>query len=255
MRVTLYQPTGGFFERLHPVTKLIWLILAFAPPFFSGKPLELLPYFVILLITALFAKAGANLLRIFKLMGLLFIMTTVLWGLFQKGQTVLLTIGPITLSQQGLEWGAAMGIRISCFVVAAVFFLTCTPIEDFTYGLSKLGLPFVAGFTLTLAFRLTPLFMESGQTIAMSQKARGLDLDSGNIIRRICVHVPIIIPILVCALRRADQLSVALESRGFGHSIKRTVLSEYIITWKDVVMISGTLVIGALMAVFVYRPF
>ena len=156
---------------------------------------------------------------------LLFVMSVVLWGLFQS-----------------VAYGVTIGLRLVCFVTATVVFLTCTRTEDFTVALSKLGLPFVVSFTLSLAFRLAPLFMETAQTIAMAQRARGLDLDSGGPLSRLRRHVPIIVPVLVSGLRRADQLAIALESKGFGGGKPRSVLSEYAMTWRDGALIAAVLV-------------
>lgn len=239
MSVAFYRPTGGFFEKAHPVTKLICLVLAFVPPFMGNQPLQILPYFVLLLCLSIFSGAAPNLRRVAGLMFILFSMSVVLWTFFQKGQTALTTIGPVVIRKESLYFGITVGIRLCCFMTASVLFLTCTRIEDFTYGLSKLGMPFAAGFALTLAFRLTPLFLESGQTIVMAQKARGLDLDTGGLFSRIRRYVPIIIPILVTGLRRSDQLAIALESKGFGAKKQRTVLAEYPLTWRDGLLLFG----------------
>lgn len=250
MSLAFYHPTGGFFERANPVSKLVSLVAAFVPPFFGKMPVEVLPYFALLFSAALLARAGANLLRVYKLMILLFVMSVVLWTFFHKGQTPLYTIGPLVIMRESLLYGTTVGIRLNCFVLAAIIFLTTTPIEDFTYGLSKLGIPFVASFALTLAFRLTPLFIETGQAIVMAQKARGLDLDSGGALRRIRHYVPIIVPVLASGLRRADQLAVALESRGFGKGKSRSVVSEFPVTWRDCVLLSVTFLAGALMGLY-----
>ena len=184
MTLAFYYRTQSFFERIHPVSKLLALIAAFVPPFFGQNPRQIIHYFLLLFLSALLARAGKNLLRIYKLMIILFIMSTILWTFFYRGQTVLFTIGSITIMEESLLYGITIGIRLNCFVLATIIFLTCTPIEDFTYALSKLGLPFVTSFALTLAFRLTPLFIETGQTIVVAQKARGLELDSGGLFRR-----------------------------------------------------------------------
>jgi energy-coupling factor transport system permease protein len=250
MSLAFYHPTGGFFERANPVSKLISLAVAFVPPFFGNNPVEVLPYFALLFFAALLARAGVNLLRVYKLMIILFVMSVVLWNFFYKGQTPLCAIGPLIIMKESLLYGITIGIRLNCFVLAAIIFLTSTPIEDFTYGLSKLGIPFVVSFALTLAFRLTPLFMETGQAIVMAQKARGLDLDSGGPLRRIRHYVPIIVPVLASGLRRADQLAMALESRGFGKDKKRSVVSEFPVTWRDYVLMSVTFLAGALMGLY-----
>jgi energy-coupling factor transport system permease protein len=239
--LSFYRPTQGFFERAHPVTKIVALVLAFVPPFFCRGPLDAMPYFGVLFLAALLAGGGTNLKRVGFIMAILFLMSTVLWALFQRGVGPSGSPGILGVTSEGLLYGMAVGLRLNCFVLAAVIFLTCTRIEDFTYGLSRLGVPFVISFTLSLAFRLTPLFMETGQTIVMAQRARGLDLDTGGLIARLRRYAPIIVPILVSGLRRADQLAVALESKGFGNRARRTVLSDYPVTWRDLVLLLGVL--------------
>ncbi|MCX7049166.1 MAG: energy-coupling factor transporter transmembrane component T [Candidatus Sumerlaeota bacterium] len=246
MSLAFYKPTGGFFERAHPAMKILCLILAFLPPFFTRGPLEALPYLILLFAVALISGCAPNLRRVAPIMAILFVMSVALWSLFHKGQTIVFSLGPIALTKEGALYGIMIGIRLSCFILSALIFLTSTRIEDFTYGLSWLGLPFPVSFALSLAFRLTPLFIETGQTIVMAQKARGLNLDSGGPLARIRRYVLIIIPVLVSGLRRADQLAIALESKGFGYKSTRTCLSDHRLTWRDLVLVSGIFAVDAL---------
>lgn len=249
MSMALYRPGGGFFQHLHPVTKILALLLAFVPPFLSTSPAAVLAYLTVLFACALRAGAWPNLRRMAVIMGILFVMSVVLWTFFHHGTTLLARFGPVPVYQESVSYGVTVGLRLNCFVLAALIFLTTTPIEDFTNGLHRLGLPFAVSFALSLSFRLTPLFMETGQTILTAQRTRGLDLDSGGPIRRIRRYVPIIVPILVSGLRRSDQLAVALESKGFGHSGKRTVFAEYRVTWRDFGLLAVLLLACAAMAV------
>lgn len=241
MSLAFFRPTGGFFERVNPVTKIVAMFLAFVPPFFGDRPVDIAPYFTLLLLVALGAGAGPNLRRVGWIMAILFLMSVVLWSLFQGGAARFFSTGRLPVTREGFLFGIAAGIRLNCFVLVAVIFLTSTRIEDFTYGLARLGMPFVMSFTLTLAFRLTPLLMETGQTIVMAQRARGLDLAQRGLLARLRQYVPIIVPILMSGLRRADQLAVALESRGFGRRGRRTVLNYCPFTWRDVVLLASVL--------------
>lgn len=252
MSLSFFRPTDGFFERCHPVTKILCMILAFVPPFFSNNPLGILPYFFLLFVLAAFSGAWPNINRIRKILGILFITSVVLWTFFQPGKTIWYSVGPINIHAESVLFGTAIGLRLLCFTLVALIFLTTTRTEDFTYGLSRLGLPYLVGFALSLAFRLTPLFMDTGQEIVTAQKARGLDLDSGGPITRLRRYVPIIVPILVSGLRRADQLAVALESKGFGGRKKRTVLQEYSITWRDAVLLITLSLVTTTMGIFHY---
>ncbi len=250
MSLSFYRPTGSFIERVHPAIKIVALVLAFAPPLLSAGPAAIFPYFALLLAVALLSGAGPNLSRVKSLMIVLFFMSVVLWTFFQKGTVPLMRLGPIVIHKESVLYGVTVGLRLNCFVLAATIFLTATRIEDFTCGLSMLGLPFVASFALSLAFRLTPLFIETGQTIAMAQRARGLDLESGGPLKRIRRYAPIIVPVLLCGLRRSDQLAIALESKGFGSAGARTTLSEFKIEWRDFILLFSVLLACAASALF-----
>src|SRR6185369_11616001 len=74
------------------------------------------------------------------------------------------------------------------------------------------------------AFRLVPVFLESALTVVDAQRCRGLDFARGPLHRRIARYVPVIVPVFIGALRRADQMAFALEVRGFGSGRPRTGL-------------------------------
>lgn len=248
MSLSFYQARDGFLERVHPVTKLVWLMLAFVPPFWGTTPQAIAPAFSLLLILGLATGAAHGFWRMRKLLLLMVLMSLVLWTFFYAGQHRLWSLGPITFYRESLAYGLAIGMRLDCFILATIIFLCSTRTEDFTYGLRRMGLPFSISFTLSLAFRLTPLFIETAEIIVQAQRARGLDPSSGRLLTRIRRHVPIIIPVLVSGLRRADQMAVALESRGFGCGGERTFLARYTLTWRDAILLCLTLAITTVLA-------
>jgi energy-coupling factor transport system permease protein len=112
-------------------------------------------------------------------------------------------------------------------IFCGLIFLAATSVEDFTYGLTRLGLPFALSFALSLSFRLVPLFADTVRGIQDAQKARGLDPEAGGLLARVRSYPPLLVPVFAAALRRADQLAIALESKGFGLSVKRGSYREY----------------------------
>ncbi len=68
--------------------------------------------------------------------------------------------------------------------------------------------------------------LPKGATILQAQAARGLDLQSGNLFHRVGNFIPQAVPLFFYALRYANQLAVALESRGFSPASKRTLYYE-----------------------------
>jgi len=65
---------------------------------------------------------------------------------------------------------------------------------------------------------------EEAQTIIDAQKARGLELEKGNFLKRIRNYVPILIPLIISAIRRSLELAEAMEARAWGATKKRTNL-------------------------------
>src|SRR6266702_448230 len=64
------------------------------------------------------------------------------------------------------------------------------------------------------------------QTVVDAKRSRGLELDKGNLLKRVRNYIPILIPLLLIAIRRSLELAEALESRGFPGKDGRTSLFQ-----------------------------
>ncbi len=118
----------------------------------------------------------------------------------------------------------------------SLFFMTTSP-DDLGLAIDKvgpirwlsrkwLGYPNALSFTFTTAVRLVPTMAADAQTVVDAQRSRGLELDKGNFLKRIRNYVPILIPLLLIAIRRSLELAEALESRGFPGKEGRVSLFE-----------------------------
>ncbi len=118
----------------------------------------------------------------------------------------------------------------------SLFFMTTSP-DDLGLAIDKvgpirwlsrkwLGYPNALSFTFTTAVRLVPTMAADAQTVVDAQRSRGLELDKGNFLKRIRNYVPILIPLLLIAIRRSLDLAEALESRGFPGKEGRVSLFE-----------------------------
>jgi energy-coupling factor transport system permease protein len=143
------------------------------------------------------------------------VVTALIWTYAYGGQGEALRAGILSLPLRGLLFGLAMGIRLTAFLAAGMVFLATTRIEAFAAALRRLGLPYTAGFVLTLAFRLVPVFVGTALTVAQAHRARGYDLEGGRILTRWRRKARLVVPILLGGLRNADGMALALEARGF----------------------------------------
>ena len=127
----------------------------------------------------------------------------------------------------------------------SLFFLTVHP-DDFALALVKLHVPYDYAFAFSMAVRYVPTIATETETIRDAQMSRGLELQRGNLVRRVRNYLPILIPIIVSSIRRALQVAESLESRAFGAATKRTSLYELKLRKRDVALMLFTTFIVAL---------
>jgi energy-coupling factor transport system permease protein len=147
------------------------------------------------------------------------------------------------LTAANIESAASMTLRFVVLVESfSVFFLTTSP-DHLGLALEQSRIPYEFAFAFTTAVRFVPVLAEEAQTIMDAQKARGLELEKGNILKRIRNYVPVLIPLIVSAIRRSLELAEAMESRAWGASKKRTNLYALKLHKGDYVLLTITAVI------------
>lgn len=224
--MSLYLDTNTWLHRLHPLVRLLGMLAVFVAAFVVERPLWQVPLLLPLAALLWWSGGWRNVRRLRWLFGLAFVMTLLIWTLFYgpDGRPPLFAWGPLHVSHTAPRFGLGMALKLQIFLAAGILFLSVTRIEEFAYALTRLGLPYAAGFTLTLAFRLVPVFVEATVTVLQAQRCRGLDLEHGSPWQRLRRAAPVMVPVFMGALRRADQMAMALEARGFQSGHARTLL-------------------------------
>ncbi|MCL2475620.1 energy-coupling factor transporter transmembrane component T [Candidatus Bathycorpusculum sp.] len=157
-----------------------------------------------------------------------------------------------TVTPSNIEGALSMTLRFVVLVESfSVFFLTTSP-DHLGLALEQSRVPYEFAFAFTTAVRFVPVLAEEAQTIMDAQKARGLELEKGNLLKRIRNYIPILIPLIVSAIRRSLELAEAMESRAWGACKKRTNLYTLRLHKGDYVLlgITAIIVIGAIYAYF-----
>jgi energy-coupling factor transport system permease protein len=143
-----------------------------------------------------------------------------------------------TITGKNVENAAAMTLRFIVLVESfSVFFLTTSP-DHLGLALEQTRVPYEFVFAFTTAVRFVPVLAEEAQTIMDAQKARGLELERGNFLKRIRNYIPILIPLIVSAIRRSLELAEAMESRAWGATKKRTNLYALKMHKGDAVLVA-----------------
>lgn len=243
-RIT-YHPGDSLFHRLHPLVKAAWLLFGTIFVFAVRSPWSVVAVVALLLIA--FPLTGARLSRVRGTR--LFITTALFLGLLQvifvDGGAILLQIGPVTITSDGLEAGVYVAGRFLSVILLSYLFVLTTEPNDLAYALMRAGVPYRYGFALITALRLVPTFEQEGQTVYNAQLARGVRYDVKSPRRFLTLARQFFLPLLISALGKVDALAVSMEGRCFGKHPSRTFLREVRATWQDGVAM-GVLVVGVL---------
>ena len=251
-----YYPGSSWVHRLDPRTKiiatLVYVAAIFVVPDFIGFAIAFLALAAVIVISGVPLKFLLRGLKpVFFIIALTFIL-----NLFMIPGDVLVKWGFLTITEQGLHTAVFMGIRLVLLIIgASMLTLTTKPInltdgiESLLKPFDKVGLPaHDLAMMMTIALRFIPTLLEETDKIMKAQQARGADFETGNIIRRAMSLIPILVPLFISAFRIAQDLAMAMESRCYGGSGKRTRMNAVKLGGNDAV---GFVLTAAFLAVII----
>ena len=132
-----------------------------------------------------------------------------------------------------LGYAIAMIIRISIMITAfSIFFLTVHP-NDLALSLISMKVPYPYAFSFSLAFRFVPTIANEAQNIMDAQQSRGYEMKTSGLINQIKNLFPLLVPLIICSIKRAFNVAEALESRAFGSVNERTYYYTIKYNFKD----------------------
>jgi energy-coupling factor transport system permease protein len=238
-------------HNLDPRVKFIYVCAVFVAAIIFPEILPLLGLFLLQVPFVLLARVQKEWLR--SLRGALLLATFIFFTNF-----IFSFIGAgYVIKAEYVEFAAAMTLRFVVLVESfSVFFLTTSP-DLLGLALEQTRVPYEFSFAFTTAVRFVPVLAEEAQTIMDAQKARGLELEKGNFMKRIRNYVPVLIPLIVSAIRRSLELAEAMESRAWGAAKKRTNLYGLTLHRGDFVLLAltvGVLVLAVYVRLFIPVP-
>lgn len=188
-----------------PRTKGALALISLLVVFFTQRPITLLLESCLVVI-ALFASrlAGAwvrSLRLTIPMIGIVFV---------------------IALISFDLRIALVLSIRLlNLLTVSLIFFRLMSP-EEIGDALRKMGIPYQFSFILTTSMRYVPLIGRKIRNIVDAQRSRGIDLRPR--IKNLASLMALLMPLLVQSFLLAEELAMAMESRGFsmrGRSFRR----------------------------------
>ena len=253
-----YFPGDSVLHRLDPRTKILltvaYIVLLFITKRLIGLAIAVLFMVAVVLLSRISVK---TVLKSIKPLLLIILFTAALQMIYTGGDALFPAVGWLKwLSWKGIRNAIFMAVRIILLVVGTSFMTyTTSPImltgalENLMGPLKYIKVP-VHEFAMmmTIALRFIPTLVDETDKIMNAQKARGADFETGNIFRRAKALVPILVPLLISAFRRAEELADAMECRCYHGGDGRTKYKIYRYALRD---LWAALVMAAIFAIII----
>ena len=241
-----FYPVDSFVHRLDPRLKILFLIAYIVAIFLASNFYGLAACAAVLVLMVLFTAA--------------------LNVLFYSGDTVYWQWGIFCVSFEGIIFSVFLALRLVLLVIcSSLLTYTTTPVS-LTDGVESLLTPLKwirlpvheLALVMSIALRFIPILMDETSRIKNAQMARGADFESGGIIKKVKATIPILVPLLLSAFRRADELGDAMDARCYTGGKHRTKYKKLRFTWRDLIafLLGAALITGVvLMKIWLPAPY
>ena len=220
------RPGPNPFHRLNPLTKAtLATVTAVAAVVLGGLAGPAILVAVAVIGPALVARVLGRLVRTALLLSLPIALSAFVVNLFflPGAETVLLRIGPLTATAEGLAFALEILARILAISGAITLFYLTTRPGDLVVDLERRGISPRVAFVANASVQTVPAMVERAAQITAAQRARGLDTE-GSIWRRSRGVLPIVGPVILGSIAEVEERTMALEARGFTRPGRRTLL-------------------------------
>ncbi|WP_407271416.1 energy-coupling factor transporter transmembrane component T family protein [Radiobacillus sp. PE A8.2] len=230
-----FVPGNSMIHRLDPRTKMIIIFLFVIIVFLANSVWS---YGLL----SLFAVCSALSTRIrlpFIARGLtpvwfLILFTFILHLFVTREGEILFRVLSFPIYSEAVTQGFSIALRFFLLIlVTTLLTLTTTPIEitdaieNLLHPLKRIKFPVhELALMMSISLRFIPTLMQETEKISKAQASRGVDFKTGPLKDRINAVVPLLVPLFVSAFKRAEELAMAMEARGYQGGEGRTKLRE-----------------------------
>ncbi len=251
-----YIPGESFIHRLDPRTKISLIFFFVIFVFFANSVLSyaLLTIFSFLVALSTKIKPSFIIKGLTPVWFLIIFTFTIHLIVTQEGEVLYRILG-FPIYSGALIQGFAISLRFFLLILfTSLLTLTTTPIEitdaieSLLNPLKKIRLPVhELALMMSISLRFIPTLMQETDKISKAQASRGVDFRSGSLKSRVEAVIPLLVPLFISAFKRAEELAMAMEARGYRGGEGRTKLRELKIRKLDyLAMILFSLVIAGM---------
>lgn len=271
MNIIDYIPNGSFLDRMDPRVKVLGLLFFSIIVFVLDNLIMILAMLALVICCWNAAKLPwADLKKFIKVVISLMGLITLLQCCFYKSESAINFFGILIehkdyifniafpadfkvrflqgfgLHWQGLVFSLLLALRLLTLIILMPMVIKSTRLDLFSLGLIELKLPYRIAYMATTAINMVPTFTDEIGVIMDAQKMRGMTVfENGKLLAKVKAWITLVVPLVIGAMRRAQMMGVAMDTRAFGANKKRTCLSELHLQKSDIIAGLVSLVVGA----------
>ncbi|MBQ3104092.1 MAG: energy-coupling factor transporter transmembrane protein EcfT [Oscillospiraceae bacterium] len=275
MNIIDYIPNGSFLDRMDPRVKVLGLLLFSIIVFVLDNLIMILVMLGLVVCCWNAAKLPwSDLKKFIKVVISLMALITLMQCCFYKSENAINFFGILIehkdyifniafpadfkvrflqgfgLHWQGLVFSLLLALRLLTLIILMPMVIKSTRLDLFSLGLIKLKLPYRIAYMATTAINMVPTFTEEIGVIMDAQKMRGMTVfESGKLWAKVKAWITLVVPLVIGAMRRAQMMGVAMDTRAFGANKKRTCLSELHLQKSDIIAGIIAVAVGAALLV------
>lgn len=226
-----YYNTSSPVHRLDPRVKIAFSLIYVITLFFDRNPVLYAAAFTVLAVYIWLSRVPAKFIfKGLKSLWMIIAFTLVINLFSVKGLDVLFEWKFIRITEAGVISAIYLGLRLIFMIIGSSMMTYTTTPNALTDGLEKM-LGWLRRFhvpvhefamIMAIALRFVPILIEELDKIMKAQTARGIDFKEGNLFARLRKMMPIIIPLFVSAVRRSNELAMAMDARCYHGGEGRT---------------------------------
>ncbi|MBQ4058587.1 MAG: energy-coupling factor transporter transmembrane protein EcfT [Lachnospiraceae bacterium] len=229
-------------HRLDPRVKIIFAMIFVVSLFLGKNPFLFLIAFAVLAVYIKISNVPLKFIfRGMKTLSLIILLSGLLNLFTVKGVNVVFEWGMIRITENGIHAAIYTTLRLGFMIVGSSMMTYTTTPNSLTDGLEKmlgwmkkLGVP-VHEFAMimSIALRFVPVLVEELDKIMKAQMARGIDFNEGNLFVRLRKLIPILVPLIVSAMKRSEELAMAMDARCYHGGEGRTKMKPLVYQRRD----------------------
>ncbi|MEK5256269.1 energy-coupling factor transporter transmembrane component T [Paenibacillus sp. FSL F4-0125] len=148
-------------------------------------------------------------------------------------------VGRYTVTWEQLFYQLNIALKYAVVIPMALLFLLTTNPSEFAASLNRIGVNYKIAYSVSLALRYIPDIQRDYENISFSAQARGIDISrKEKLPKRLKNIISILMPLILTSIERIENISTAMELRGFGTKSKRTWYSSRPFSKNDYIALS-----------------